>query len=617
MLDMALDHFNAGRLAEAADCCGKLLNRTSRDFQALHLLGRIRIKQGAFDEAVFFLSAALGAGSPDPNDTVATLNDLVSAELAQGHIEAAIDHARRALDIQPGNPVALQALGIALYNAERFDEAIGVYHQGLAVQPNSAGIYNHLGNALRASGKLELAAEAYRHAITLRPDTAELHANLGHVLFLLESFDEALECYRRAIATDPNDVDIRLLLAAMLRPRKQFEEACEHYRYALRSRPDDPEGLFGLGAALLGLFRCEEALGPLQRAAALRPAHADTRLALGNALFGLNRVSEALREYRAGRVVQPDLFDLKQNEAFARVLIGDGSEGWHEMAAGLSAKHESPLLQLPENLPEWRGETAIDGKTILLQAEQGLGDTLMMVRYVPLVAAQGARVLLRVQPLLGKLLADIPGVGSVLTSWEAPPVADMGCQLMSLPLAFGTVLATIPATVPYIRTPPLYRMLWRTLLGKRTRPRIGIAWRGRQHLPYRTMPLAALEPLLRRTDVEFHGLQLDIPAAEREWLDANPLLIDHSAEMKDFADTAAIIEELDLTITIDTAVAHLAGALARPMWVMLPLCPDFRWLINRPDTPWYPTARLFRPQREGDWAGVVADVVKALAALPL
>jgi ADP-heptose:LPS heptosyltransferase len=157
-------------------------------------------------------------------------------------------------------------------------------------------------------------------------------------------------------------------------------------------------------------------------------------------------------------------------------------------------------------------------------------------------------------------------------------------------------------------------MLWRTLLGKRTRPRIGIAWRGRQHLPYRTMPLAALEPLLRRTDIEFHGLQLEIPAADREWLDANPLLIDHSAEVKDFADTAAIIEELDLTITIDTAVAHLAGALARPVWVMLPLCPEFRWLADRPDSPWYPTARLFRQQREGDWAGVVAAVVNALAA---
>ncbi len=617
MLDMALDHFKAGRLAEAADCCGKLLNRTSRDFQALHLLGRIRIKQGAFDEAVFFLSAALGAGSPDPNDTVATLNDLVSAELAQGHIEAAIDHAQRALDIQPGNPVALQALGNALYDAERFDEAIGIYHQRLAAQPNSADIYNNLANALHASGKLEQAAEAYRHAVTLRPDTAELHANLGHVLCLLERIDEAVECYRRAIAIDPNDADIRALLGALLRPRKEFAEACEHYRHAVRLRPDEPEVLFGLGAALLGQSRCEEALGPLQRAAALRPAHADTRQALGHALAGVNRVPEALSEYRAGRTLLPDAPELMHNEACALVMVGNWAEGWRGMEARLSVKHDPPLLELPEDMPHWRGETAIDGKTILLEAEQGLGDTLLMVRYVPLVARQGARVLLRVQPLLGKLLADLPGAGAVQTAYDALPVADMACPLMSLPRAFGTELATVPAAVPYIRTPPIYRMLWRTLLGKRTRPRIGIAWRGRQHLPYRTMPLAALEPLLRRTDIEFHGLQLDIPVAEREWLDANPLLIDHRTELKDFADTAAIIEELDLTITIDTAVAHLAGALARPVWVMLPLCPEFRWLTDRNDSPWYPTARLFRQQREGDWAGVVADVVKALAALPL
>ena len=617
MLDMALDHFKAGRLAEAADCCGKLLNRTSRDFQALHLLGRIRIRQGAFEEAVFFLSAALGAGSPDPNETVATLNDLVSAELAQGHIDAAIDHARRALAIQPDNPVALQALGNALCGAKRFDEAIAVYHQGLAAQPKSAGICNNLGNALRAAGKPEEAAEAYRRAVGLRPDTAELHANLGHVLYQLECIDEAVECYRRVIAIDPDDADIRAVLGALLRPRKEFEEASEHYRHALRLRPDEPEVLFGLGAALLGQFRCQEAVGHLQRAAALRPAHADTRQALGNALAGANRVPEALREYRAGRALQPDSPELMQNEAFMLLMVGNWSEGWRKMEARLSVKHESPLLLLPEDMPHWRGETAIDGKTILLQSEQGLGDTLMMVRYVPLVARQGARVLLGVQPLLNKLLADIPGVGAVLASYDEPPVADMACPLMSLPLAFGTEIATIPATVPYIRTPPLYRMLWRTLLGRRTRPRIGIAWRGKQHLPYRTMSLAALEPLLRRTDIEFHGLQLDIPAGDREWLDANPLLIDHGVDIKDFADSAAIIEELDLIITIDTAVAHLAGALARPVWIMLPLSPDFRWLIDRQDSPWYPTARLFRQQREGDWAGVVADVVKALAELPL
>ena len=403
MLDMALDHFKAGRLAEAADCCGKLLNRTSRNFQALHLLGRIRIKQGAFEEAVFFLSAALGAGSPDPNDTAATLNDLVSAELAQGHIDAAIDRARRALAIQPDNPVALQALGIALYKAERFDEAIDAYHQGLAAQPKSAGIYNNLGNALRAAGKPEEAAEAYRRAVAMRPDTAELHANLGHVLFQLECIDEAVECYRRVIVIDPDDADIRAVLGALLRPRKEFEEACEHYRHALQLRPDEPELLFGLGAALLGQFRCEEALGHLQRAAALRPAHVETRGALGNALVGMNRVPEALREYRAGRALQPDSPELIQNEAFALVMVGNGSEGWREMEARLSLRRDSPLLLLPADMPHWRGETSIDGKTILLQFEQGLGDTLMMVRYVPLVARQGARVLLRVQPLLGKV----------------------------------------------------------------------------------------------------------------------------------------------------------------------------------------------------------------------
>ncbi len=617
MLDMALKHFKAGRLAEAADCCVKLLNRTSRDFQALHLLGRIRIRQGAFEEAVFFLSAALGTGSPDPNDTTATLMDLVSAERAQGHIDAAIDHARRALAIQPDNPVALQALGNALYGAERFDEAIDVFHQGLAAQPKSAGIYNNLGNALRAAGRPEEAVEVYRRAVAMRPDTAELHANLGHMLYQLECIDEAVECYRRAIAIDPDDADIRAVLGALLRPRKEFEEACEHYRHALRLRPDEPEALFGLGAALLGLFRCEEALGYLQRAAALRPSHVETLGALGNALVGMNRVPEALREYRAGRALQPDSAELEQNEAFALLMVSDWSEGWREMEARHFVKRDAPLLHLLEDMPHWRGETAIDGKTILLQSEQGLGDTLMMVRYAPLVVARGARVLLRVQPLLGKLLADIPGAGAVLTSWEVLPEADMACPLMSLPLAFGTELATVPATVPYIRTPPLYRMLWRTLLGRRTRPRIGIAWRGKQHLPYRTMPLAALEPLLRRTDIEFHGLQLEVPVSDREWLDANPLLIDHSAEVKDFADTAAIIEELDLVITIDTVLAHLAGALARPVWIMLPLCPDFRWLIDRQDSPWYPTARLFRQQREGDWAGVVAEVVVALADLPL
>ena len=275
----------------------------------------------------------------------------------------------------------------------------------------------------------------------------------------------------------------------------------------------------------------------------------------------------------------------------------------------------APLLNLPSELPIWHGDTDIAGKTILLQSEQGLGDTILAARYVPMVASLGARVVLRVQPPLGRLLADLPGADMVLTTHDEPPRADIACPLMSLPLAFGTEVESIPAQVPYLRTPPLYRLLWQTLLGSRRRPRVGIAWHGRQHLPYRSMPLEKLAPLLQRTDLEFHGLQVEMPAQDSEWLAANPLLIDHRADQKHFADTAAIIDELDLVITIDTAVAHVAGALARPVWIMLPHSADFRWLLDRDDSPWYPTARLFRQRRPQEWEPVVAAVARALDLL--
>jgi ADP-heptose:LPS heptosyltransferase len=183
---------------------------------------------------------------------------------------------------------------------------------------------------------------------------------------------------------------------------------------------------------------------------------------------------------------------------------------------------------------------------------------------------------------------------------------------MSLPLAFGTRVTNVPAHVPYLRVPPDFLLLWRTLLGRRKRPRVGIAWSGSQHIPHRSMPLRALAPLLRRQEYEFHSLQLEIPEADRDWLAAIPWLIDHSQEQKDFADAAALVAEMDLVLTIDTSLAHLAGALARPVWIMLPFTADCRWLLDRDETPWYPTARLFRSKRFGDWDGVVADVMKAL-----
>jgi tetratricopeptide (TPR) repeat protein len=617
MLDLALQHYKAGRFAEAAACCGKILNQSPRDFHALHLLGRVRMSEHQFDQAAYFLTAALGLAPPD-DAAVGVLSDLAAAELAQRHVDSAVDCFRRILAIRPADPATLQRLGNALYDAGRIDEAIATYRLGVEAAPNSAGIFNNLGNAMRAAGLLEEAVVAYRSAVSLRPDHVLLQNNLGQALYMLDRNDEAAECHRRALAISPDDPDALIGLGNALRKGKQpgvaeraFEQACDHYLHALRIRPDDVSAQIGVGNALLGLFRHAEAVPYLERALAQRPEDNDTRIALGNALLGANRNVEALAQYREAEKHTTDTAPLRLNQALALLTIGGWSEGWELMESRFSVPQAFPGLELPRDVRFWRGED-IAGKTILLQGEQGLGDTIHLVRYAPMVAARGATVVLRVQPMLGKLLGGMRGVDIVLTGFDPAPAVDAVCPLMSLPRAFDTDLATVPAQVPYLTVPESYRMLWRTLLGERRRPRVGVAWRGQQHLPHRSMPLAQLAPLLQRADYEFHGLQKEITDSDREWLAAHKLLIDHSDELSDFADTAAIAEAMDLVISIDTSVAHLAGALARPLWVMLPFAADFRWLLDRTDSPWYPTARLFRQGRAGDWSGVILAVAEAL-----
>ena len=610
MYETALRHYQAGRLAEASALCGTILNRTPRNFQALCLLGAVRGREGAFEEAVYFLTAALGIGSPNPTDALMALNELATVELAQQHFDVAIDCYHRALTIRPGDARTLYNYGNALFGAGQFDAAIAVYRQGVAADPDYAEIHSNLGTALRAAGKLEEATDCYRRAIELRPSFTDAHNNLGRTLCLLDRAEEAVQCHRQAIALSPNDADSLIDLGNALTMTEQLDEACEHYRHALRLRPDAPTAVSGLGIALSMSYRHDEAVVWLERAVAISPS-GPARMALGNALIYLNRHAEALSQFREARALLPDSPELTQNEGFALLATGAWKEGWERLEARFAVPRKLPLPTIPDELPLWRGDTSLDGKTILLQSEQGLGDTLQFVRYVPLVKERGGRVVLQVQPRLGKLLADMPGADMVITSYESPGV-DLVCPLMSLPLAFGTTLASVPANVPYLRTPPDYLLLWQALLGARVRPRIGVAWSGSQHMPYRSMPIKTLAPLLRRPEFEFHALQLEIPEADREWLAENPLLIDHSEEQKDFVDTAALIAAMDLVVTIDTSVAHMAGAIARPVWIMLPFSADPRWMVDREDTPWYPTARLFRQKIAHDWDKVVKDVLKAL-----
>jgi tetratricopeptide (TPR) repeat protein len=416
----------------------------------------------------------------------------------------------------------------------------------------------------------------------------------------------------------PRDWLALRMLGHIRKSERAFDQAVHLLAAALQAAPSDTDDtvsmLNDLAEALLGNQDYAGALDCCRRALAHDPRDAMTLRNHGNALAALNRHTEALEQYRLARMVTPDSARLRLNEGIAMLALGVWPEGWERLEARLSIPPPEGVGPFPDNIPQWRGEPDIAGKSILLHAEQGLGDTLQFIRYAPLVAARGARVVLRVQPALGPLFARLPIADTVFTFFDAVPDVDLQCPVASLPLAFRTTLANLPAQVPYLGAPPEYLMLWQALLGLRRRKRIGIAWFGRQNMPHRSLPLHTLAPLLLgRQDVEFHSLQKEMPESDRRWLATHGVVVDHTEDQRNFLDTTALVARMDMVLSIDTAMAHLAGALGKPVWIMLPFSADWRWLVGRSDSPWYPTARLFRQKRPGDWNGVVAEVAQALS----
>jgi hypothetical protein len=430
---------------------------------------------------------------------------------------------------------------------------------------------------------------------------------------------EAAAACEAILHRSPRDWLALRLLGHVRNNQRAFDEAAHLFTAALQAAtpnvPDEVSMLNGLAEALRGKRDFDGALDCYRRALTRNPRDVVTLQNHGSTLVALNRHAEALEQYRLARAIAPDALDLRLNEGIAMLALGMWPEGWERLEARLSLPHLNPIDQFPKDVPHWRGETDIAGRSILLQAEQGLGDTLHFIRYVPLVAALGARVVVRVQPTLAALLARLPIAHTVLTFADAVPDVDVQCPIMSLPLVFGTTVVNVPAQGPYLGASPEYLMLWQALLGLRRRIRIGLAWFGRQNRPQRSMPLQALaQLLLARQDLEFHSLQKETPEADRHWLATHRVVVDHSADQKNFADTAALVAQMDIVLSIDTSLAHLAGALGKPVWIMLPFSADWRWLVGRADTPWYPTARLFRQKRPDDWEGVIAEVARALSA---
>jgi len=505
------------------------------------------------------------------------------------------------------------AAALKQHQAGQIADAEALYRQILAVEPRHADSLHLLGVIAHQVGKHDAAEGLIRQAVAINGAAAQYHNNLGNALRSLKRPAEAIESYRRALDLDPTLPAAHLSLGALAYEAGDYPAAAANYQSAVAFAPGSAEAHANLANALFQQGLTEDAVEPYRRALALRPEDVSAHANLGLALSDLGHLDQAIEHCRRAVALKPDFSSAHNNLSLALLLKGDFAAGlahheWRWKVEGLRMGGRR------FERPPWHGEP-LEGARILLHAEQGAGDTLQFLRYAPLVARMGGTVLLEVQPELKRLAASVPGASEVVAQGETLPHFQQHCPLLSLMLACGTDLGSIPGDVPYLSPPKALVQQWRARLGQGRHKRVGLVWAGRpEHRRDRdrSLPLSALAALAAVEGVRFFSLQKGPRAAQVGSVTESLALEDIASALGDFADTAAAMAALDLIITVDTSVAHVAGATARPVWVLLPRIPDWRWLLDRDDSPWYPTARLFRQAKPGEWNPVVERVAAEL-----
>jgi tetratricopeptide (TPR) repeat protein len=570
-------HLQAGRYLDAQVCCQQALALDAGHADSLHLMGLLCLEQGLHEVAVAWIARAIQQ-SPEAR--------------------------------------YLSSLGIALHRQGRHDEAVKALDTAVQLKPADAAIWANFGIVLEAIERPSDALSCFQRTLLLDPCHLAASFRSAVLLGQLGRLEEALAHFNLCDELQPDDFPTLASRSLVLRSLNRFEDYLADGRRAYALDPASVETCNNVGDALLLLGRFAEALEWFDRALELRPSFA---LALDNkavTLRRMHRFDEALTVYHQISAIDPASAKAEFDRANLNLLLGNFETGWREREARLRV----PLLPIvlwkgPE--PVWLGGEGIDQKTILIYCDEGLGDTIQFSRYAPLLAERGARVVLVVQDALHSLLSGLPGLSHCFPASAKTLVpVEVYCPLTSLPLAFRTTLDTIP---PPIRlSPPVdLARAWEERLGRRDRLRVGLAWSGsptHANDHNRSMPLKLLTRLLD-VDATFLSLQRDPRPDDKAVLAERADIVELTAHLTDFSETAALVSCLDLVITVDTSVAHLAGAMGCPTWIMLPHTPDYRWLLNREDSPWYPSVRLFRQTSAGDFAGVIERVRAELSRL--
>jgi tetratricopeptide (TPR) repeat protein len=576
----ALQHVQAGRHLDAQLCCEQALAQNPQHIDSLHLMGLLALQARHYDHAI-----------------------------------AWIDRANR----QDPKAEHLLSLGIALTQQGLPREAFKAFDAAVRLTPDKAEAWLHHGNALAALERPAEAVTSYQHAIKLNPRDANAAYPCGVLLSTLQRTEEALACFDLCDRLHPNHAAVLEQRGLVLHVLERYEEALDANLRAHAQKPESAQLNNNIGAALLHLHRYEEALPWFDKTLALLPGATPVLISKAAALGKLARLEEALAVFAQASAIDPGNPDIAFLASELQLLTGNFAAGWAGREARWKTRVTLGYPDLPT--PMWRGEGPIAGKTILLFADEGLGDTIQFARYIPMLAARGAKVILFVPEQLASLMSGLSGVSRLLGKSDPLPAFDLHCAICSLPLAFQTRLETIPSGA-YLPKPAEARVqAWKSRLqdrlGPRAKPRVGLVWSGNpkhKNDHHRSLRLQALSPLLD-LDAAFVSLQKDPRPADRAALEQTGI-IDLTADLTDLTETAALVSCLDLVITVDTSIAHLAGALGRPTWVLLPQTPDWRWLLGRDDSPWYGSVRLFRQDERRDYAPVIARVREALQQFP-
>lgn len=611
-IEQAVALYHAGRLEEATRICGVVLAEDPSNFDALHLSGLVKHRCGQPAEALRFIAAAMKAR---PGSADAMTNYGVILEALGRHQEALVAF-DRALEAGADSANLHFNRGNVLNIIGRYADALASYDAALVLSSDHVDALYNRGNTLAALGRHADAVASYERAFLLAPERADIRANCGAELMALERNDEALACLDKALAVAPDHVVALNNRGNVLSRMHRFEEAFASYDKALALAPDYASALSNRGVALAELGRHNEALAHYARAISIAPDFIDAHLNRGNAFVAMARMEEGIRCYADVAALDPENPEANFNEAITRLCLGDFQNGLPKYEhRWRRAKYVAQRPNYPQ--PMWRGEQGISGKTIFLCSEQGIGDAIQFVRYAPMVAALGAKVILGAHGPLKSLLASVSGVAEVIADGEPLPNFDYYCPLLSLPLAFKTDLASIPSSVPYLRADAARVEQWRPKLRQTGRVRVGFCWAGSTaHVGdrRRSIPLEKFVPLLSVPGIDFFSLQKEVSDAQTAVL-RECGIVALGEHFVDFSDTAAVVAQLDLVISVDTSVAHLAGAMAKAVAVLIPFAPDWRWMLHRTDTPWYPTMRLFRQNAVNNWEQPLARLRNELAGV--